>query len=232
MWYGGGTGGGWLTSAVAQTTSSATTTLGNYFGMGGALGTCTTSSNQTNTIMYVTMTVPTAGLYGTPTWTDQWTSPPAWSLEQDRHWQAQADLQMQMAMQDHTRRHEMLRNAVPPIAAPAVIRIREREEAQRTAAARARDLLLSYLSDDQRRTFEEHGWFIVLGGRSGRRYRISGRSYAGNVALLHHDNDNVEASFCGHCDASIPLGDQLLAQKVMLEIDEPAYIALANRRAA
>ncbi len=69
-----------------------------------------------------------------------------------------------------------------------------------------------------------------MGGRSGRRYRISGVSYAGNVALLHHDNDNViEARFCGHCDPSIPLGDQLLAQKVMLEVDEPAYIALANR---
>lgn len=114
------------------------------------------------------------------------------------------------------------------MAAPAILRAREAP-----VALRARDLLISFLSDDQRRTYEEHNWFIVVGGRSGRRYRINGGTYAGNVDLLAaNDNNKVEARFCGHCDASIPLGDQLLAQKVMLEVDEPAYIALANRRAA
>lgn len=140
-----------------------------------------------------------------------------------------------------------LDEVTPPIAAPAIIRERqERREREamlaqaardhaaargRDAARRARDLLLSLLSDDQRRTYEQSGYFIVVGGRSGRRYRINGTSYAGNVDLLSHANDNeVEATLCGHCDASIPLGDQLLAQKVMLEIDEPAYLKLANRR--
>lgn len=114
------------------------------------------------------------------------------------------------------------------MAAPAILRARKTPIAQR-----AIDLLLSFLSDEQRRTFGQHGWFIVVGGQSGRRYRIRGGTYAGNVDLLAaNDNYKVEARFCGHCDASIPLGDQLLAQKVMLEVDEPAYIALANRRAA
>lgn len=203
-----------------------------FLGTGGAIGwpnttfttstlpgwasTATTTSTTASSIMYVTMsqtgTGSTMGLYNSPTWIDQW-SPPIQGLRQPR-----IDPQIERAVNAQQEAARM--------AAPAVHRRPD------PAARRARELLLSYLSDDQRRTFEEHGWFVVLGGRSGRRYRISGASYAGNVALLHHDNDNVEARFCGHCDPSIPLGDQLLAQKVMLEVDEPAYIALANRRAA
>lgn len=120
-----------------------------------------------------------------------------------------------------------------------------RTERTRLANRRAMELLLSHLTNEQRDTLERNSWFVVRGGQSGRRYRIDGRSYAGNVHLLREQAlavtppiqgvvppDTVEAAYCGHCDYTIPLGDQLLAQKIMLEADEAGYIALANRRAA
>jgi hypothetical protein len=218
VWFlGGGTQGVWPSQTFT------TSTLWN--------NNSTQTATTTSSIRYVTITQTvssTMRLYTSPTWTDQWTAPTWSSIQDDRQWLAQQRMAAQQ--QNAALAMELQRQARPygaGIAAPAVHRTRENP-----AARRARELLLSYLSDDQRRTFEEHNWFVVIGGRSGRRYRISGVSYAGNVQLLCADNDNIEATFCGHCNDNIPLGDQLLAQKVMLEIDEPAYIALANRRPA
>lgn len=115
------------------------------------------------------------------------------------------------------------------LAAPPVLRRHEPTLQER----RANDLLVSMLTDEQRQSYEQHGWFIVVGGSTGRRYRIRCNSYQGNVDLLAaNDNNRIEYRYCGHCRDRIPLGDHLLAQKVMLEIDETAFIALANRSAA
>lgn len=103
-------------------------------------------------------------------------------------------------------------------------------EAKRDAArARARELLLEHLTPAQRKTFEEKAWFVVEGGRSKKRYRIEARGVAGNVSLLDK-RGSVVATYCGHADHSIPDYDQYLAQKLMLEANEDAYLALANRR--
>lgn len=174
-----------------------------------------TSSTLTTPTIWWSHTGTSTPTFTTSTWSSASTATTSIYNEQQRR--------MQMFEQPAPRREER-----QIMAAPAILRAREAPVAQR-----ARELLLSFLSEEQRRTYEGHGWFIVVGGRSGRRYRINGGTYAGNVDLLAaNDNNKVEARFCGHCDASIPLGDQLLAQKVMLEVDEPAYIALANRRAA
>ncbi len=218
FWVNTITGPAWL-----RGTQSTAGTLGGLFGSPTWVTPTTQTASTTSTIYYQDTFSQTAsttmGLYNTPAWAGQWTAQQDWSLEQDRRWLAQA-----MAAQAQLHEvNRLQRDAVRTMAAPAIHRRPD------PAVARARELLMSYLSDEQRRTFEEHGWFVVVGGRSGRRYRISGASYAGNVLLLCADNDTVEARFCGHCAPNIPLGDQLLAQKVMLEVDEPAYIALANR---
>jgi hypothetical protein len=54
-----------------------------------------------------------------------------------------------------------------------------------------------------------------------------------NIDVLHHDNDNdVDHRICFHLSYGIPLGDQLLAQKLMLEYDEDKAIEVSNRHAA
>lgn len=104
---------------------------------------------------------------------------------------------------------------------------RDPEELAReeSAAERARALLLSHLTTEQRETFETNGWFVVEGGRSGYRYKVRGQSYVGNVERV-----DDRAVFCAHCDSSLPLGDQLLAQKMMLECAEDEFLRIANRR--
>ena len=109
---------------------------------------------------------------------------------------------------------------------PAVIRrrtVREhaREVVQRVDAVRsadevkrrARRLLLSHLTPEQRQTFMERGWFVVEGGRSKQRYRIRDKTVMANIDVL--DGDRVTHRLCGHCEPGIPIADQLLAQKVM-----------------
>lgn len=107
-----------------------------------------------------------------------------------------------------------------------------KQEEERSAAARARALALlrSHLTPAQRQTFATNKWFVVEGGRSKAKYRIRSHACAGNIEIL--DGERVTHRLCGHCDSSIPLGDQLLAQKLMLELDEDEFLKLANRRAA
>jgi hypothetical protein len=74
---------------------------------------------------------------------------------------------------------------------------------------------------------------VVKGGKSGKLYRIrDGGHVVANIEALH-DAENVSHRLCAHCDASkYPLGDHFLAQKLMLELDEEAFLRIANRHAA
>lgn len=101
----------------------------------------------------------------------------------------------------------------------------------RAAMARARELLLEHLTPQQRKTFEENGWFIVRGGQSKKQYRISTQGYAGNVSELH-DSGHAAARYCAHAPANaIPLHDHFIAQKYMLEFAEDDFLRVANRTA-
>jgi hypothetical protein len=93
-----------------------------------------------------------------------------------------------------------------------------------TALDRARELLLSHLTEEQRATFIENRWFVVIGGRSRMRYRIETGHLVANVRRLDDG-----ARLCAHCDHSLPMDDHLIAQKLMLEYDEDAFLAIANR---
>jgi hypothetical protein len=103
------------------------------------------------------------------------------------------------------------------------------------AQDRARELLLSHLTLEQRETFEHNKWFVVKGGKSGKLYRIrDGGHVVANIEVMRAVGYNdVDHRLCAHCDASkYPLGDHFLAQKLMLEFDEEAFLRIANRHAA
>lgn len=100
------------------------------------------------------------------------------------------------------------------------------------AEARAKELLLQHLSPEQRATFERHKWFIVEGGRTRTKYRVRDLGHLrANIDVL--DGERVDYRLCGHADQNlVPLADNLLAQKVMLDVAEDEFLALANRHAA
>jgi hypothetical protein len=101
------------------------------------------------------------------------------------------------------------------------------------AHTRARELLLSQLTPAQRKTFDENKWFIIEGGQSREKYRINFKGHmVANVDVLDAHGD-VLHRLCGHCDLNeVPIFDQLLAQKLMLECDEERFLRLANRHRA
>lgn len=116
--------------------------------------------------------------------------------------------------------------------------IRRREEEFRRhsidAQNRARELLLRHLTEEQRESFLQNKFFVVE-GRSKTRYRIEDRGHmVANVAVLvrHVGMEVVQHRLCGHLERRIPMGDQLLAQKFMLEGAEDEFLRLANRHAA
>lgn len=209
----------------------------------------------------MTAATATGSMYGFPScdvlvWTGTTTAVTAingssnfWGLVNDEH-----EARMLHTLEAETRQQR-------PWRSPAIIRRRTevaeryaREMAERDAAnvldqrhaaiqshsaeakRRARELLLEHLTPAQRETFRTNLWFIVEGRRSGQRYRIHAKgSLAANVDVLRSEPTGPEVShrLCAHCElGTIPLGDQLLAQKLMLEFDEDHFLRIANRHAA
>jgi hypothetical protein len=96
------------------------------------------------------------------------------------------------------------------------------------ADQRAKDLLLSHLTPEQRKTFENNGWFIVKGGKSGDRYKIKTNGYAGNIDKV--DVNNVsQIRFCAHTRRELPLHDHHVAQMLAIQYDEEQFLRVANR---
>lgn len=114
-----------------------------------------------------------------------------------------------------------------------------RRQHDQAARDRSRELLLAHLTPAQRETFDKNKWFIVEGGLSKQRYRIRDTGHmVANIDVLDDtfvldaakDQARVSHRLCGHCDINeVPLYDQLLAQKMMLELDEERFLKLANR---
>ncbi len=92
---------------------------------------------------------------------------------------------------------------------------------------RARELLLQHLTPGQRESFLTNKFFVVEGGRSKRRYRIEDLGHlVANIRVIEERGGRL----CGHIRApGIPMGDHLLAQKLMLEGSEEEFLRLANR---
>lgn len=98
---------------------------------------------------------------------------------------------------------------------------------QDDSEARGLTLLREWLSPGQLAQFNADGYFDVIGCDSGRRYRIHYGSSM-NVEELD-DLDQPHICYCFVTDAFLVPGDVVLAQKIALETDERAALALANK---
>jgi hypothetical protein len=90
---------------------------------------------------------------------------------------------------------------------------------RRQAELRAEALLLSWLSPRQRAQYLERGWFEVRTVTG--RYRI-GRGVT--VRLEPHGS-----AYCMEAMSPVPVADELLANKLLLETDERRFLATAHR---
>lgn len=89
---------------------------------------------------------------------------------------------------------------------------------------RARELLVACLTSRQRRELEARGYFHVETARGRRRYRLA----PGRAPIRVHGEDGSQWSYCIHPDAGFPQEDVVLAQKLLLETDEEAFLRIAN----
>nr|WP_240537557.1 hypothetical protein [Bradyrhizobium japonicum] len=88
-------------------------------------------------------------------------------------------------------------------------------------------LLREWLSPTQRAQFDASKSFDVVGGDSGRRYRI----HYGRVTNVH-EIDGAGQPVTGWCfipSGGLVAGDVMLSQKIALETDEKTALAVANR---
>jgi hypothetical protein len=103
----------------------------------------------------------------------------------------------------------------------------EYERGRQAAHDRAETLLISLLNETQRRTYEEHEWFEVVGS-AGNLYRIH-RGNSGNIHWLQ--DGEVAGRLCAHPSFNhgyLPDPDVALAQMLALRTDEPGFIEMAN----
>jgi len=91
---------------------------------------------------------------------------------------------------------------------------------------RAWDLLKSNLTPEQANQLRRTRAFEVIGGATGRRYRIR-HSLVFNVDLLSEQGWHV-VSICFRPRGDLPLGDIMLAQKNALELFELEALKVAN----
>ena len=112
--------------------------------------------------------------------------------------------------------------------ATAVRKRKQLEAAREVAQERAKVLLEECLSPAQKRAYRRWGTIPVVAA-SGKRYRIE-KGSMGNVVEIK--DRKVVARFCCHPTMQggvVPYHDAMLAQKLMLEVDEEAFLKLANK---
>jgi hypothetical protein len=83
------------------------------------------------------------------------------------------------------------------------------------------------LSPSQREQHGRFGYFDVVGGNTGKLYRIK-YGFQLNVALLDH-RGRTRAVLCFAPDGNLPAGDVMLAQKLALELFETDTLKIANK---
>jgi hypothetical protein len=92
--------------------------------------------------------------------------------------------------------------------------------------ARALRLLREWLSPEQLAQYDAHHYFDVTGCHSGKRYRIY-RGAGSNIQELD-EAGRPRAGWCFVPRDCLAAGDVMLAQKISLETDEFAALAVAR----
>lgn len=100
---------------------------------------------------------------------------------------------------------------------------------EKSPEAKGRALLRHWLTPAQRTQFEEQGYFDVIGCSTRRRYRVQYGSVA-NVQEIDFEGQSGGV-LCFAPEGYLVPGDVMLAQKIALETDELAALAVANRLA-
>lgn len=121
-----------------------------------------------------------------------------------------------------TRRRMQREQRQYELAAVAAREIRLAEEHRATERARA--LLYSALTPDQQRSLAQRNYFDL--NINGKTYRIKQGTH-GNVRLVQ---GGVETMLYCAQPPNVPAEDAMLAQKLMLECDEQAFLRVANAR--
>jgi hypothetical protein len=98
----------------------------------------------------------------------------------------------------------------------------------RTAQTKGDALLRSWLSSEQGRQWDLHGYFETIGSHTGKRYRLR-RGKEMNIDELD-SGGRVVAQWCFAPLGNLVIGDILLAQKIALETMERDALHIANRR--
>jgi hypothetical protein len=91
---------------------------------------------------------------------------------------------------------------------------------RRQARLRAEALLWAWLSPAQRSQYRRRRWFEVTTA-SGRRYRV----LRGLVVRLGPRG----SGYCIEATSPVPVADEMLANKLLLETDERRFLATAHR---
>lgn len=167
-----------------------------------------TDSGGTVWVRWITDNTTTASTTGDFVWNQWQTTSTSTSITMDyRRYAPPPETEAQRQERERRRReaHEQAAKA--------------RAEAE-AANEKAKTLLLAMLTDKQKHDFHRHNRFTVRGSKGGE-YEIQ-TGYAGNVR-------SGRRRYCGHLpDARIPQFDHMLAQKLMIETDEEAFLAVAN----
>jgi hypothetical protein len=107
---------------------------------------------------------------------------------------------------------------------------RSRSALELESQLRGLKLLKDWLSPAQLWSYEKYGYFEVVGSDSGKTYRVHHGKQA-NVEQL----DGVGRCVCAWCfvpEGDLVAGDVMLAQKIALETNEHAALAVAIRYAS
>lgn len=104
----------------------------------------------------------------------------------------------------------------------------EEKKLREAAEKRATELLLQCLNAEQRASFKKDGRFKVVAG-DGAAFEIEYGSH-GNVKELDKKGNRV-AAWCANVPSNLPFGDNVLAQKLLLETNPKEFRRIANRRA-
>lgn len=102
-----------------------------------------------------------------------------------------------------------------------------RHGAESTPEGRSLQLLRHWLSPAQRAQYAHSGYFDVVGGDTGNRYRI----YTGastNVCEID-ENGRPKVGLCFLPQGDLPIGDVMLAQKIALESSESSALAVSRK---
>jgi hypothetical protein len=105
--------------------------------------------------------------------------------------------------------------------------VEARHAKTRAIEKKAKDFLLSLLSDEQKETWEDTGYICEI-APSGRDYRIrTGGHWTGNVCLFDEKGQRL-ADLCCHTFGRMPKYDQFAAQLLAIRMNEEEFIGVAN----